>query len=255
MIFSMWMLWAQIFPFVVLIFFEDKDGKINNEMKSTITTFLVCSFVAWLLLNVAFFLTIDKKHIKTFSRKTVPQYTCKLFSTNVEDSVKFRTAFKNRKSNAVQDDVQIFVSNNIERWMAEKPKWFKIEKIPDAFLAVDLFEAEGGSQRRRSSAFMELAGLEANEERIPRAVLSINIRQAKEAWKKLAEEIYELRSKEFDENVTAVERMFGENAELLKPLIKRCPVFAMITTSSASERSKISFGLLVVATVGGVLAL
>jgi len=211
-----------------------------------------------LLLNIAFFLTIDKKHIKTFfSRKTAPQYTCELFSTSVEDSVKFRAAFKNRKSytKAVHDDVQEFVSNNIERWMAEKPKWFKIEKIPDAFLAVDLFEAEGGSQRRRSSAFMELAGLEANEERIPRAVLSINIRQAKEAWKKLAEEIYELRSKEFDENVTAVERMFGENAELLKPLIKRCPVFAMITTSSASERSKISFGLLVVATVGGVLAL
>ena len=40
------MLWAQIFPFVALIFFEDKEDSNNNEMKSNITMFLVGSFVA-----------------------------------------------------------------------------------------------------------------------------------------------------------------------------------------------------------------
>ena len=48
MTFSMSMLWAQIFPFVALSFFEDKEdnNNDNNETKSNITTFLVCSFVA-----------------------------------------------------------------------------------------------------------------------------------------------------------------------------------------------------------------
>ena len=52
--------------------------------------------------------------------------------------------------------------------------------------------------------------------------------ETKETWKKLAEKMYELKSKEFDENVSAVERIFRENVGLLKPLLGRCPVFARI---------------------------
>ena len=42
----------------------------------------------------------------------------------------------------------------------EKPDWFNIEKIPDEFLPKDLFEAEGGANRRRSSVSLrEIVGL------------------------------------------------------------------------------------------------
>jgi len=185
-----------------------------------------------LLLNIAFFLTIDKKYIKTFfGKKTAPQYTCELFSTSVEDSAKFRAVYKNRISytKAVHDDVQVFVSNNIVRWMAEKPKWFKIEKIDDDFLTADLFEAQGGAQRRRSSIFLELAGLETNEKQRARRTNRNTVhRQANKAWKKIAEDIYKLRSKEFVENVSVIASVFGENVVLLKPLIDRCPAFATI---------------------------
>jgi len=171
-------------------------------------------------------------HIKTFfSRKTAPQYTCELFLASVEDSAKFRAAFKNRNSysKAVHDDVQIFVSNNIERWMATKPLWFKIEKIPDDFLTVNLFEAQGRSHRRRSSVVLELAGLETDEERIARRTHRNTVhRQAKEAWKTMAEEIYEARSNVYEENVSAVERLSEGNMELLKPLVDRCPTFKTI---------------------------
>ena len=53
-------------------------------------------------------------------------------------------------------------------------------------------------------------------------------RQSKEAWKKLAEEIYELRSKVYEENVSSVMQKFSENGELIQPLIERCPAFETI---------------------------
>jgi len=52
--FSLSMVWAQIFPFVALQFYEGEDF-------SSIATFLVCSLISWLLLNVAFFCTINLK--------------------------------------------------------------------------------------------------------------------------------------------------------------------------------------------------
>jgi len=42
------------------------------------------------------------------------------------------------------------------------------------------------------------------------------------------EEIYELRSEDFDENVRNVRVTFSENAGLLKPLTERCPTFDLI---------------------------
>jgi len=63
--FSISMIWAQVFPFVALFIF---DGE-----KEVITIFLVGSFVSWLVLNIAFFFTIDLKYVAseaTLSKKS-----------------------------------------------------------------------------------------------------------------------------------------------------------------------------------------
>ena len=73
--FSTSMVWAQAFPFVALQFYEDSDTK-----KVALTIFLVGSFASWLLLNIAFFSTINLNYLGTFfGTKTAPQYTCELF--------------------------------------------------------------------------------------------------------------------------------------------------------------------------------
>ena len=56
------MVWAQVFSFVALQFF-DKD------IKGSITVFLIGSFALWLLLNTAFFCTIDLSYLNTFIEK------------------------------------------------------------------------------------------------------------------------------------------------------------------------------------------
>ena len=64
----------------------------------------------------------------------------------------------------------------------------------------------------------EIVGI-AKEDRVARATSNVNSQQVKEteeAWKKLAEEIYESRSKDHNENLSTVRR------------IQRCPNFTMI---------------------------
>ena len=46
---------GQVLGLVVDVGFEDNGHYISDEM----TSFLICSFVIWLLLNVCFFCTID----------------------------------------------------------------------------------------------------------------------------------------------------------------------------------------------------
>ena len=60
--FSMSMVWAQAFPFVALQFYEEGD----TISKDTITAILIGSFSAWLLLNIAFFCTINLNYLGTF---------------------------------------------------------------------------------------------------------------------------------------------------------------------------------------------
>ena len=43
------------------------------------------------------------------------------------------------------------MADNINRWRAENEDWFDIEQIPDDLLPKNVFNAIGGSQRRRSS--------------------------------------------------------------------------------------------------------
>ena len=53
------MVWAQIFPFVALEFFE-------GEKKEELRAFLTTSCVSWIILNVVFFATVNSAHIHTF---------------------------------------------------------------------------------------------------------------------------------------------------------------------------------------------
>ena len=102
--------------------------------------------------------------------------------------------------------------------------------VPDKFLPVAAFEAAGGARRRKSSvSIREIVGVEQPTlvtTRIPQQ--TSRVRQSEEAWKKLAKKIYVAKSKEFDENEISVNKAFSENVELLRSLLARCPVFAMI---------------------------
>jgi len=56
--------------------------------------------------------------------------------------------------------VKEWVAENIDKWKRERPDWFKIEMIPDELLPKNVFEAEGGAKRRRSSVSLrEMVGL------------------------------------------------------------------------------------------------
>ena len=59
------MVWAQIFPFVALQFYVGGED-VNDDVKDTIGLFLIGSLIAYILLNVAFFGTIDLKFGHTF---------------------------------------------------------------------------------------------------------------------------------------------------------------------------------------------
>ena len=140
------MVWAQVMPFVALRFY-------NLANRQQLQTLLVCCFGSWLVLNGLFFASIDRSFVNTFfGTKTGPEYTVELFRTSATDEAKFRAAFKNRRSfvNGIEDEIKLWVGENIDRWRREEPAWFRVDKIGDEFLPSDVFEAVGGAGRRRS---------------------------------------------------------------------------------------------------------
>ena len=150
--FSASMLWAQIMPFVALSFYE-------GENKEQLKILLMCSFGLWLVLNGLFFYSIDRSYITTFfGSETAPQYTVELFRNGEGDFAKFDAAFDNRRSyiNGIEDEIKIWVGENVDRWRIENEEWFLVDKIWDEFLPVEVFEAIGGAKRRRSSFFQDL---------------------------------------------------------------------------------------------------
>ena len=156
-VFSLSMVWVQALPFVALQYYEGDDAE-------AIKIFLVCSLCLWLILNVAFFCTIDLDFIGTFfGTITAAQYTVELFQNATDDAMKFDAAFTNRISytKPIHGEIKEWVRLNIDRWRLEAPKWFVVELVPDEFLPVEVFEAEGGERRRRSSnmSMREMAGL------------------------------------------------------------------------------------------------
>jgi len=174
--FTISMIWAQIFPFVALQYFD-------GDLKQILTGFLAMSFTAWSLLNIIFFCTIDQSYLNTFfGTKTASQYTCELFLTSKDDSQKFDAIFTNRiqYTKTIHEEVKEWVRENINQWKRKKPDWFNIEIIPDEFLPKEVYEAEGGANRRRSSVSLrEIVGLrEASVGRVhPQAVEEIKVEE------------------------------------------------------------------------------
>ena len=84
------MIRAQFFPFVALLFYE--GGK--DTTKDALMLFLVGSMGLWLLLNIAFFFTIDLSYLGTFfGTVSGPQYLCELFLTSETELAKFDMVF------------------------------------------------------------------------------------------------------------------------------------------------------------------
>ena len=151
------MMWVQALPFVALQYYEGDDVE-------AIKIFLVCSFCIWLILNIVFFCTIDLDFMGTFfGTITAAQYTVELFQNATDDAMKFDAAFTNRISftKPIHGEIKEWVRLNIDRWRLEAPEWFVVELVPDEFLPVEVYEAEGGERRRRHSSvsLREMVGL------------------------------------------------------------------------------------------------
>jgi len=168
------MIWAQVSPFVALQYFD-------GEIKDIMTGFLAVCCIAWMVSNIIFFCTIDLSYLNTFfGTKTAPQYTCEYFLTSKENYQKFDAIFYNRieYTKSIHSKVKEWVAENIDQWRRDQPDWFKIEMIPDEYLSKEVFEAEGGAKRRRSSmSLRETVGLrEASVGRVhPQAVEEMKV--------------------------------------------------------------------------------
>jgi len=129
-----------------------------------------------LLSSIIFFCMTDLSYLNTFfGSMTAAQYTCELYLTSKDDFQKFDAIFTNRiqYTKKIHEEVKLWVATNIGQWRMERPDWFKIEMIPDELLPKDVFRAEGGAKRRRSSVSLrEMVGLrEASVGRVhPQAV-------------------------------------------------------------------------------------
>ena len=99
--------------------------------------------------------------------------------------------------------------------------------VPDEFLPSNVQRAVGGARKRRRSS-ISVMGIVGVREQLAIPASTVNYRLAKEAWTKLAEEIYEARSKDHEENLSTVRGIFTENGEEILPLNQRCPNFVMI---------------------------
>jgi len=154
--FTLSLIWAQAFPFVALQYFD-------GDSKDIMTGFLVVSFTAWLVSNIIFFCTIDLSYLNTFfGSMTAAQYTCELYITSKDDFQRFDAVFSNRiqYTKSIHGEVKEWVAENIDQWRSDQPNWFNIAMIPDELLPKDVFEAEGGAKRRRSSVSLrEMVGL------------------------------------------------------------------------------------------------
>jgi len=148
--FSASMVWAQMFPFVALQLYDEKES-----VKDLVTIFLSCCFGFWLLLNVAFFCTINFSFIRTFfTRQTAPEYTCQYYLNAKEDYKRFDAVFENRidYTTEIRSEVSEWVTANAQRWQDENTEFFVIEKVPDLFLPQATLDAAGGRRRRGRSS-------------------------------------------------------------------------------------------------------
>ena len=244
--FSVNIVYAQIFPFVALYLYQKSVDDVDENQ--SITVGLIGSFGLWVAVVVAFFCTIEKKYIRTFfSRKTAAEYTCERFVTNEADNMKFAAAFENRMDykKGIEGEVKAWVEGNIGRWLTEKPEWFKVEMIPDDFLPAGVIAAEGGAGRRRSSVSVfgalspddsrnRVNSIVVKENRTINPTVSGSV--TRKAWRLLAEELYDIRSNNYKSNIIHITRVFDSHAELVAPLLERCPSFKIILSFILEDR-------------------
>jgi len=240
--FAVSLTWAQIYPFVAFQFY-------NGAHSETLKLFLVISFVIWAVLNLAFVCTIDLNYIHTFfSKETAAQYTVGLYKNASDDMMRFDAVFTNRKSftKAIHGEIKEWVRLNIDRWRLEEQDWFKVALIHDEFLPIEVYEAEGGARRRRSSMSLRevigLAAAPAEENNNTQLVTTDNtqmLNQINEEWKRVAEELYATRSSNHKSNFIHINRIFDENPDMLAGLTSRCPKFNVILSFLLEDR----FGL------------
>jgi len=149
--------------------------------------------------------------------------------------------------------VKEWLANNIGRWTASRPDWYKLELVPDEFLPTDIIEAEGGANRRRSSVSVrEIVSLFVpdsqqlqQQQQLPVLKLSLKEseeeKEAREAWVAIATEIYDVRSNNYKSNSLHIKRIFNkpENKMLVIPLLALCPLVGIILSFILEDR----FGL------------
>ena len=262
--FTVSMVWAQAMPFVALSLLKDDEVDMD---KSAISFFLMCNFALWLLLNIAFFCTIDLSYLHTFfSTETASQHAVHGFLDSINDEEKFTWAFSCRTSHIepIHGAVKAWVFKNIEIWRLEEADWFNISQVPDEFIPVSVFWEEGGPSRKRSSsksseevirsivsssrekgrkihpaAVDRAEPSQANERPLTAARKSrkaLENSKTVEQWKKIAEEIYSTRSNNHKSNYIHVERIFEKNEVMFAPVLLLCPRFAIIIAYIMEDR-------------------
>ena len=148
-------------PFVALYLIED-DEDTDERKKEILLIFLSCSLAVWVILNFAFFCTIDLSFANTFiGIETAPACCIAGYQDCKTDSGRFAWVFGARLSytKPIHDEVRTWVAENIAGWKEEKPDWFNIELIPDDMLPDEVLESEGGAARKRRRSSVSLREL------------------------------------------------------------------------------------------------
>ena len=246
LMFSLSMLWAQVFPFIALYLVDDNGSNLGGRTRREMLSFLIGIFILWLVLTITFFCTIDISYIGTFfGTKAGPQYTVELFESGNTDHAKFNAIFTNRLqyTEKIHGKVNGWVAKNLDRWRRDKPEWFKIELIPDKFLPKEIFEEEGGARRKRSSVSIfrqdppvKGGDLKVDPTRKSKVLPHSDGASSAGQWRELAEDLYEVRTNNYKSNFIQVKRIFAEKEELVRELMELCPKFREIISHILEDK-------------------
>ena len=147
-------------PFIALHLYKDEDE--DNIIKEFLLTFFSISLALWLILNIAFFCTIDLSFANTFiGRQTASQCCVMNYQESDDDSQKFWWGFGSRVSytKSIREEVRTWVGENIAGWIEEKPDWFNVDLIPNDMLPDEVLESAGGAAGRRMRSVVSLREL------------------------------------------------------------------------------------------------
>ena len=148
------------------------------------------------------------------------------------------------------EEVKEWIADSIDLWEEEKLEWFRIELIPDEFLPQRVIDRNkaAGKKVRRTSSLRELMVSDDRRDgqgvstsvltvyRKPLDIDSSKIRKNRDAWRKVAEEIYLTHQNNHKSNFVFVRQMFEENKVLFEPLLRRCPKVREILSYVLEDR-------------------